>query len=717
MPFAVSRPRPAPLPVPPSRSGRWVGLWSLLIVLVAIGTSRQARAAEDVSVQLSWLHQFQFAGYYLAQERGYYRQAGLNVELRAGGPGTRSALDAVDRGHADFGITNSGLAAAYMGGKALVAVAAVLQRSPGVWLVRGNIDDISPRSLAGRRFMQPPAAEESAELLIPFIREGLNPATLRTVPMAYSIEAFLRGDADLFPVYLSNELFELDRRGLQYQLVNPSESGIELYGEVLFTSKRQAESRSSAVARFREATIKGWQAAFDDIDGTARLIQARYAPTRSLESLRFEGQRLKALAEFPQVEVGHTSARRWVAIGQQYAQAGFNQRPLVLDDFLFDRLVARHPKWPDPVRITLVGMVAVLLLSAWRLLRVNQRLATEVDLARDRGRSQRAQELRFQFLTDVAPFPLLIYALDDGAVVYANERALGWRAHDGDDHRSQVQHWLPPLGPDTPAMALLHEGRLLRDLEIELPGSHAGPSRWCLTTVRAIEYEGRACGFATFSDISSRKNAELELALLSEQRRCILAEVEQLQRRMREASLRDALTGLFNRGYYDTTIVRELARAQREGTSLALMVIDADHFKHINDRYGHAGGDEVLRKLGALLQAAHRSGDIACRYGGEEFVVVLPGADAEAAVSRAEALRQRVQALETACDTGIIRFTVSIGVAVTTGRPVDDSALFQRADQAAYLAKQQGRNRVVLAPSPTSVLRVAPAIGIDRAPA
>lgn len=655
-----------------------------------------AQAMQPVAVQLRWVPQFQFAGYYVALERGYYREAGLEVELRPGGPGAAQAIDAVVSDRAEFGVSSAGLSAAHMNGKPVVAVAAILQQSASVWLARGSTTWHGLSDWAHLRAMRLPAPEETLELLAPFAAAGIRPDAMATVPTSYSVESFIHGDADLYSAYLSNEPFELEKRGLDYHVIKPADHGVHFYGDVLFTSRRFASQHPDAVARFRDATLRGWQAAFDDIAGTARMIQSHYAPTRSLDHLVYEGEQLRRLSGHGDLQIGHMSAARWAAIAEQQRALGFGQRPLRMEDFLFMHGHAVQPVWPDPVRVSLVGVVLCLLLCLARLLSVNKRLGGEAESARERDQTLRTDALRFQFLMDVAPFPMLIYALDDGGMRYANERAQGWLAPGAELGRGEVQQWLPQLGPGTPAMQRLRQGRLLVDLEIELPDPQRRPSRWCLVTVRAIEYGGQACGFATFSDLSARKNAELELSMLSEQRGRILAEVEQLQARMREASLRDPLTGLFNRRYYDVTVDRELARAQRDAAPLALLVIDVDHFKAVNDRYGHAGGDEVLRNLGGLLQAMHRSGDVVCRFGGEEFVVVMPGADAMVARQRAELLRQRIGALEITCDGGIVRFTASIGVAVRAG--VDETALslFKRADEAVYRAKRQGRNCVVL---------------------
>jgi diguanylate cyclase (GGDEF)-like protein len=174
-------------------------------------------------------------------------------------------------------------------------------------------------------------------------------------------------------------------------------------------------------------------------------------------------------------------------------------------------------------------------------------------------------------------------------------------------------------------------------------------------------------------------------------------EVEALQAQLREQALRDPLTGLFNRRYMDETVAHELARARRNHYPLALVMVDVDHFKRVNDTFGHAGGDELLRRLGRLLRENCRGGDIACRYGGEEFMLLLPGLQEPALQERAEFWRCSVEALVTQYRSAAFQVTASLGVAVFPTHAQDLASLQRCADRALYAAKQAGRNRVVFA--------------------
>ena len=172
--------------------------------------------------------------------------------------------------------------------------------------------------------------------------------------------------------------------------------------------------------------------------------------------------------------------------------------------------------------------------------------------------------------------------------------------------------------------------------------------------------------------------------------------VQVLQEELREQSTHDALTGLYNRRFLDESFGRELLLAKRGGHPVSVILADLDHFKAVNDRNGHLAGDEVLRIFGTLLTTNARASDIVCRYGGEEFLLVLPGMTTEGAVERAEQLRQAMAATAVSHGQSRITVTASFGVATfpTHGGTTDE--LIAAADRALYSAKAEGRNRVNL---------------------
>ena len=170
------------------------------------------------------------------------------------------------------------------------------------------------------------------------------------------------------------------------------------------------------------------------------------------------------------------------------------------------------------------------------------------------------------------------------------------------------------------------------------------------------------------------------------------------QEQLHLRAIRDALTGLFNRGFMEEALAIEQQQALRRDACIGIMMLDVDHFKRYNDNYGHAAGDTLLRGIGKLIQQTVREGDMPCRYGGEEFVVILPGADLENTKQRAETLRLAIERWRPSSSGQVLgEVTVSVGVAAFPAQGVTWQAVLKCADDALYAAKHAGRNRVVVA--------------------
>lgn len=190
-------------------------------------------------------------------------------------------------------------------------------------------------------------------------------------------------------------------------------------------------------------------------------------------------------------------------------------------------------------------------------------------------------------------------------------------------------------------------------------------------------------------DISAQKKSEIEVHEVNLDLKRRLMEIELLHAELRELAVRDTLTGLFNRGYMEETLDREFARAIREKTSLSVMMIDVDKFKMVNDTFGHQAGDVVLQTLGDLLMKNIRMGDIACRYGGDEMLVVMPNASLDDASLRAKKIAQIFSELRFDFNSAIFQTTLSIGVASFPTYANTVAELLQVADKALYSAKNK----------------------------
>ena len=229
--------------------------------------------------------------------------------------------------------------------------------------------------------------------------------------------------------------------------------------------------------------------------------------------------------------------------------------------------------------------------------------------------------------------------------------------------------------------------------ELRLPSS---PSRYLdLRVTPLLDKRQQMKGkLMVFRDVTERKLAERKLRQVNDRLQEQLIEIGTLQSELRAQAIRDPLTTLFNRRYLDETLDRELARAAREHYPVCVIMMDLDHFKQVNDTYGHEAGDRVLKTLADTLASRNRRGDFACRFGGEEFVVVMPNIAADVAYQRAEELRTTLNSLSIPYGSFCLNVTVSIGIACYPSNGEERESLLRAADRALYAAKKAGRNHI-----------------------
>jgi diguanylate cyclase (GGDEF)-like protein/PAS domain S-box-containing protein len=215
------------------------------------------------------------------------------------------------------------------------------------------------------------------------------------------------------------------------------------------------------------------------------------------------------------------------------------------------------------------------------------------------------------------------------------------------------------------------------------------------------EMGGRPYVICATTDISARKLAERK--------------IQALNRRLAELAISDPLTGLYNRRFMEASLEREIIEAERHGSPLSLVMCDIDHFKLINDTFGHQSGDEVLKAFGSLLKRRCRRSDIACRFGGEEFLVVFPGMPGPVAVKWADKMRAAIAGARVAKGAASLQVTASFGVATYPAHGHSWQELIAAADTAQYEAKAAGRDQVVVATPATEASVADPATLAARA--
>jgi class 3 adenylate cyclase/ABC-type nitrate/sulfonate/bicarbonate transport system substrate-binding protein len=293
--------------------------WLISAACLLLLSSHPATALDPVSIQLKWKHQFQFAGYYAALEQGFYRDAGLDVAIREGGPGIDVA-ETVASGKADFGACSANVLREWSMGRRLVVLAAIFQHSPAIILVPRRADISSVSELRGRTLMDTPGSDEIAAMLK---HEGVDYAALPRISHQGDPRDLLAGKADAMVAYSTNEPFVLEHLGAAYRSFSPSAYGIDFYGDNLCTSEASVRAHPDRVAAFRAASLKGWAYAIAHKEATVDLILRSYSQKKSREALLFEAEHTETLVGRDPQRIGEQDPARWRRIAATYHNLGF----------------------------------------------------------------------------------------------------------------------------------------------------------------------------------------------------------------------------------------------------------------------------------------------------------------------------------------------------------------------------------------------------------
>jgi class 3 adenylate cyclase/ABC-type nitrate/sulfonate/bicarbonate transport system substrate-binding protein len=326
------------------------------LVLLA---SCPAAALDQVSLQLKWKHQFQFAGYYAALEQGYYRHAGLDVSIREGGPDI-DATEAVASGKADFGICSASVLGEWAKGRRLVVLAVIFQQSPAIILVPRRADISSVSDLRGRTLMDAPGSDEIAAMLK---HEGVDYAALPRTDHRGDPRDLLAGRADAMVAYSTNEPFVLEQLGAAYRTFSPAAYGVDFYGDNLCTSEAKLKAHPERVAAFRAASLKGWAYALAHKEATVDLILKTYSAKKGRDALLFEAARTDLLVRRGPGHIGHQDAARWRSIAATYRKLGMLNDDTLPAGLMWDREDEIEGRWLIPLLPVFAGLAIAALIA------------------------------------------------------------------------------------------------------------------------------------------------------------------------------------------------------------------------------------------------------------------------------------------------------------------------------------------------------------------
>lgn len=650
-------------------------LWlSLTCVCVLLLFSPASMALDKVRLQLKWTHAFQFAGYYAAKELGYYREAGLDVDIVQAGPGL-DVLEQISTGKAEYGTGTSSLILARKAGKPVVVLAVIFQHSPLILIAKKEKDESNIHDLLGKRIMLEP---QSQELLAYLKREHLPIDQLQRVEHSFNIEELISGKVDVISAYLTNEPFRLGQEGFAYNIFSPRSAGIDFYGDNLFTTENEIRQHPERVKAFRAASLRGWDYAMSHQEEIIDMILQRYqgsdARQYNKEFFHYEAAQTSYLLSRELIAIGYMNPDRWRHIADTYAELGMLPANFPVKDFLYDANPDVNLRWVyfwGMLTLVLAGIVGGVALY---ILKVNHRLANSLA-------ELKKNELRLNLLSSaIEHSPTSVIITDAASVIeYVNPHFTIETGYGADE----VIGKKPSLLQSGQVKAETYQamwkqlqrgevwtGELInrrKNGEVYWEEAHIAPVR---------DDEGKTRHYVAVKiDVSERKQVNDKLAYLAHH---------------------DSLTHLPNRTLFFERLAQGLALAKRNKTRLALMYIDLDRFKPVNDTYGHAVGDILLQQAAERMTHSLRDSDTVGRIGGDEFVALaLNVGDLQSACLLAEKICAALrEAFHIEGNEHLV--SGSIGVALYPDHATTVIELAKKADIAMYAAKAGGRDQVRL---------------------
>ncbi len=333
-------------------------LLSFVFYLVISPLGSHVKASDktnQIVLQLAWKHQFQFAGYYAALSKGYYKEAGLDVTLVEGGEG-HFAREEVLGGNAQYGVAGSELILHKAEGNPFVVLAPIFQHSPSILLTMANSGISTYPDLIGKRVMLLPGKKD-ADILAAFQNEGIDidHDSFIRMDQSYNLDDLIKGRTDSVSAYVTNEPWILEQAGIKPGILSPLTYGVDFYSDCLFTTEEEINKHPERVSRFLKATIKGWTYAMDNKEEIIDLIIDQYGVDKAKDHLRYEAATMEKLI-FPHlVQIGHMNPGRWRHIADTYNKLGMLENDFSLDGFLYDP----NPN-PVPDHSRLIGVILLL---------------------------------------------------------------------------------------------------------------------------------------------------------------------------------------------------------------------------------------------------------------------------------------------------------------------------------------------------------------------
>jgi len=749
----------------------------LILIFILFVTNLSAQQNQKVTLYLDWLHQFQFAGYYVAKEKGYYDTFGLDVDIKEFNSNSNILKNVVEE-EASYGVGKSSLIIDKFNGNNIVLLSSIYQTSPLVLISLKDSNIQTPKDLINKKIMITDDAISSAAINSMIISQGVKSDDITIQKHSFDLNDLINKKTDAMACFLSNEPYMLEKENIKFNILNPHDYNFDFYEGILYTSQNELINNPSRVQNFNKASLKGWEYAFSNIEETAKLIYEKYnTQNKSLDALIYEGTVLKKLSKINEESLGEIDTKTIDEIKRFFSFLGLNKQNTTFDtnSIILDKmnillndneikylednsftLLVKDNNIPFSFKLTnqLTGME----IDFWNL--ISKKLSKPFNIEEtidNKVFNIFSNTIKAQFIytfekkskngyllsESIAQIPIVLVTKNDKNFItdlstlknvqigvlenleiistlqkeYPNINFISLNSIDDAllklkknnifalvDNIYTVSHKINKEHLNSIKINTLLNHKLNAYLQVEEGDKHL--INILNSAINRFSQEEKHNILDSYQFIFYPKEVDFyfiakilipfillliifiyfNLKLKKEIKRRVEVE-EQLS----QLANNDSLTNIFNRRKIEELCELEIERTKRYKNDLSIIFFDINDFKKINDSLGHHLGDEVLVKIANLIEKNIRTTDSIGRWGGDEFLIILPQTNLSQCENIVSHLEKQLS-LITFSES--IKVTCSFGI--TTCENCDDlDSLLKKADESMYLKKTtHKKNRI-----------------------
>ncbi|PUE65042.1 ABC transporter substrate-binding protein [Arcobacter caeni] len=741
----------------------------LIILFLLIVINLSAQTNNKVTLYLDWVHQFQFAGYYVAKEKGYYNELALDVDIKEINDNSDNLKDIMTQ-DASYGVGKSSLIVDKFNGNDLVLLSSIYQSSPLVLISLKESNIKNPRDLKNKRVMITNDAVTSASINSMIISQGIKLDEIIIQNHSFNINDLINKKTDAMACFLSNEAYILDKKNIEYNILNPDDYSFDFYEGILYTSQKELLNNPSRVQNFNKASLKGWEYAFNNIEETAKLIHEKYnTQNKSLDSLIYEGNILKKLSKIEKGKLGEINPKTIDEIKRFYNFLGLNKQNTNFDtnSIILNKmnilLNENELKYLEnnhftllvednniPFVFKLTNKLSGIEIDFWNL--ISQKLSKPLNIEEtmnDTMFSIFSDSIKTKFVygfekknkpdyllsEPIAQIPIVLVTKNDKnfiADLFALEK-IKIGVVKNLEIISTLQKEYPNIDfveiqNINDAILQLEQNKIFAlidnlytvshkidkdnlngikintllnhkiNIYLEVAQKNSPFLNILNSAINRFSQEEKNTILNNYQFIFYPKNIDflfigkilipfiLLLAIFIYFNFKLQKEItkrKEIELQLSELANKDSLTNIFNRRRIEELCETELIRNKRYKGNLSIIFFDINSFKIINDSLGHHLGDEVLLRISDIIGKNIRNTDSLGRWGGDEFLIVLPQTNLSQSKNIISHLEKQLSQIEFSKS---ITVTCSFGIATCEEDDTLDS-LLKRADESMYLEK------------------------------